>query len=61
MNFCTHCGSYYSEPGTCNCYAEAKKSGSDRTDRMTDNEIMRAVERASRTERSRVSRIPRFL
>lgn len=23
MNFCTKCGSMYSKPGTCNCYAEA--------------------------------------
>jgi hypothetical protein len=21
MNFCTRCGSLYSQPGTCNCYA----------------------------------------
>ena len=21
MNFCTRCGSLYSKPGTCNCYA----------------------------------------
>ena len=21
MNFCTRCGSYYLQPGTCNCFA----------------------------------------
>ena len=21
MNFCTRCGSFYSQPGTCNCFA----------------------------------------
>jgi hypothetical protein len=21
MNLCTKCGSYYTKPGTCNCYA----------------------------------------
>ena len=22
MNFCTKCASYYTKPGTCNCFAE---------------------------------------
>jgi hypothetical protein len=26
MNFCTHCGSYYARPGTCNCFVRVGMS-----------------------------------
>lgn len=25
MNFCTRCASYYTQPGTCNCFAGARQ------------------------------------